>query len=60
MNPNDEKINKYFGLNSVRSELKPSFPDKKRQVPFKVSNKDLAEENYRWDPAAHRFIKIER
>lgn len=60
MNQDNEKINKYFGLNSVRSELKPSFPDKKKKFPFKVSNKDLAEENYRWDPAAYRFIKIER
>ena len=60
MNPDNEKINKYFGLNSVRNELKPSLPGKKRQVPFKVSNKDLSEENYRWDSSAHRFIKIER
>ncbi len=60
MNPDNEKINKYFGLNSVRSELKPSFPDKKRKGSFTVSNKELAEESYRWDPSVHRFIKIER
>ncbi len=60
MNQGNEKINKYLWLNSVRSELNPSLLDKKGQVPFKVSNKELAEESYRWDPVVHRFIKIER
>jgi hypothetical protein len=60
MNQNNEKINRYFGLNSVRSELKSSLPDKKRQAPIKVSDKELAEESYRWDSTVHKFFKIER
>lgn len=58
MNPDNEKINKYFGLNSVRSELKPSFPDKKRQVSFKVSDKELSKNMFYWDPSIHRFIRV--
>ena len=60
MNPDNEKINKYFGLNSVKSELKASLPDKKRQVPFKVSDKELAENMVYWDPFIRQFIRVER
>lgn len=60
MNQRYKEANKYFAVNSVKSSITPSFPDKKGQVPFKFSNKELSEESYRWDPAAHRFIKIER
>lgn len=60
MNQTYKEVNKYLAVNSVKSSITPSFSDKKGQVPFKVSNKELAEESYRWDQAAHRFIKIER
>jgi hypothetical protein len=60
MNQTYKEVNKYLAVNSVGKSIIPSFPDKKSQVPFKVSNKELAEESYRWDPSAYRFIKIER
>lgn len=60
MNKQNKEANKYFAVNSVGKSIIPSFPDKKRQTPSKVSDKELAEESYRWDPAGHRFVKIER
>lgn len=60
MNQNSETLNKYFGLNSVRSELNPSLPDKKKKTSFKVSDKELAENMFYWDPSIRQFIRVRR
>ena len=60
MNQNSEIIDKYFGLNSVRSEQKQSLPDKKRPVSYRVSDKELRENIFYWDSSIRQFIKVQR
>ena len=38
VNKTNEKLNKYFVINSIKGSITPQFSDKKRKVPFKVSN----------------------
>lgn len=60
MNQTHKEINNYFAINSVKSSANPSFPHKKGKVPFKVSDKELREESYRWDSIFRQFIKIKK
>lgn len=60
MNQSHKETNKYFAINSVKSSENPSFPHKKGQVPFRVSDKELREESYRWDSIFRQFIKIKK
>ena len=60
MNQSHKQTNKYFAINSVKSSANPSFPHKKGQVPFRVSDKELREESYRWDSIFRQFIKIKK
>jgi hypothetical protein len=60
MNQTNEKANKYLAVNSVGKSIIPSFPDKKRQTSSKVSNKELAEGSFRWDPNVRQFVRVIR
>lgn len=58
MNQTNEKVNKYFAVNSVERSIVPSFSDKKRQVSSTVLDKELSEGIYFWDPVLRQFIKF--
>ncbi len=60
MNKSDERMNKYFAVNAVGRSVTPSFPDQKMKDPVKVSDKELAERVYFWDPILRQFIKFGR
>lgn len=46
-------------MNSVEGVLSSSFYDKKRPS-TKVSDKDLKDNSYRWDPNVRQFIRVWR
>jgi hypothetical protein len=57
VNQTKEKVNKYLGLNSVKGS---STGDIKRDRVRMVTDKELKEVSYRWDPAVRRFIRVKR
>ena len=60
MNKEREKLNKYLSVNAVRRSAISSFPEKKREVLVKVSDKELAEKVFYWDPSVRQFIRVGR
>lgn len=52
-------MSKYLLMNSVEGVLSSSFYDKKRPS-TKVSDKDLKDNSYRWDPNVRQFIRVWR
>ena len=60
MNKTYEKLNKCLAVNSVGRSIIPSFPDQKRQTPSKVSDKELSEGSFRWDPNVRQFVRVIR
>jgi hypothetical protein len=58
MNQEDEELDKYFTVNSVKGSKNAYLFDKKRTEPFRVSDKELAEGIYFWDPVLRQFIKF--
>ncbi len=55
-----KKANEYLSMNSVKSLSNSSLSDRKRSASYKVSDKELAEDIYRWDPAVRQFIRVRR
>lgn len=58
MNTTAEKMNKYLGVNAIKHASNSSLPDKKRPSSYQVSDKELSDGTYRWDPNLRRFIRI--
>ena len=55
-----EKMNKYVGINSINPASNTSLPNRKRTVSYKVSDKELSDGIYRWDPGVCQFIRVKR
>lgn len=53
------KVNLYLAVNSVKP-LSSSALDQKVTPSYKVSDKELGEDIYSWDPAVRRFIRLRR
>ncbi len=54
----NKKVNKYLLMNSVKGLLSSSTPDKKKISTYKVSDKALQDNIYRWDPSIRQLIRF--
>ena len=60
MNKTAKKMNKYLGANSIRHASNSSLPYKRRPSSYQVSDKELSDGIYRWDPSTCQFIRIKK
>ena len=60
MNQPKEKLNKYFRVKPEKEVWKSSYLDKKKGISYKVSDKELAENLFYWDPTIRQFIRSRR
>ncbi len=60
MSKNLHKENKYLRINAVKEMKRSSLSQKKETSFHKVSDQELAENIYHWDPYLRQFIRTKR
>jgi hypothetical protein len=60
MNLTSEKSKKDLAENFIESSKTRSLSDQKRELSYKVSDRELYENMYYWDPSIYRFIRVGR
>ena len=60
MSTSAEKINKYLGMNAIKMRPISSLPERKGPSSYKVSDEELYENVFHWDPYLRQFIRTKR